>query len=91
MTEDLWGYACDVQQRVSGPFESDNLCIQGQDGIEVDLAAHPGDLNALRQVSHTLWNALTHVDSRVCFFFEQRAVHRSVEDSWRPNVDHCDA
>jgi len=64
-TEDFWGYyACDIQQRVSGAFESDNFRIQGQDGVGVDLVAHPGDLNALRQVSHTPWNVLIHVDSR---------------------------
>jgi len=67
VTEDLWGYACDVQQGVSGPFESDNLRIQGWDGVEVDLTAHPdGDLNPVRQVLHTVWNVFTHVDSRAC-------------------------
>jgi len=45
--EDFWGYACDVQQRVLGPFESDNFRIRA------------GDLNALRQVSHTLWNVFS--------------------------------
>ena len=54
VAEDFWRYACDVQQRVSGPFELDNFCIQGQDGVVVDLAAHPDDLNALRQAPHTL-------------------------------------
>jgi len=54
MTKDFWRYACDVQQRVPGPFESDNLRIQGQNGVVVDLAAHPCDLNALRQVLHMI-------------------------------------
>jgi len=54
VTKDFWRYACDVQQRVSGPFELDNLRIQGQDGVVVDLVAHPCDLNTLRQVLHTL-------------------------------------
>ena len=57
-TEDFWRYACDVQQRVPGALESDNFCVQGLDGVEVDLAAHPGDLKGLRQASHTLWNVL---------------------------------
>jgi len=49
VAEDFWRYACDFQQRVSGPFESDNFCIRA------------GDLNALRQVSHTL---LERINSR---------------------------
>jgi len=75
VTDNFWRYACDVQQGVSGALESDNFCIQGQDGAVVDLAARPGDLNALRQVLHTLRNALTHLDFSVCFFFEQQTVH----------------
>ena len=53
VTEDFWRYPCDIQQRVSGPFESDNFCI---DGVrEANLTAHPdGDLNAAREVSHTV-------------------------------------
>ena len=76
MTEDLWRYACDVQQRVSGPFEPDDFRVQGQDGAVVDLAAHPGDLNALRLVLHTLEKSLTHVVFRVRPFFGQQTLHR---------------
>ena len=75
VSEDFWRYACDVQQRVSGALESD--------GVEVDLAVHPGDLNALCQISHGPWNVLTHIDSCVCFFFGRGAAYRSVEEGWR--------
>jgi hypothetical protein len=44
--ENLWRYARDVQQRVSSPFESDDFRVQGQNGVEVDLAA--GGLNSIR-------------------------------------------
>ena len=91
VTEDLWRYVCDIQQRVSGPFESDNFRIQGQDGVEVDLAAHPGGLNTLRKVSHALCNGPTHIGSYGRFFFEQQAAHRSAEESWRLDVGHCRA
>ena len=87
VTEDFWGYACDVQQRVSGPFESDNFCVRGEDGVVIDLAAHPGNLNALRQVSRTRRNELTHANSSACVFFERQAVHRGREKSWRLAID----
>jgi len=89
VTEDLWRYVCDIEQRVSGPFESDNLRFQGQDGVVVDLAAQPSGLNARFQVSHALCNVPTHIGSYARFFFEQRAAHRSAEESWRLDVDHC--
>ena len=73
VTEDFWGYACDIQQRVLDAFESDNFRIRA------------GDLTVLCQLSHALWNILAHVDSCACFF-ERQAVHRSVEESW--HCDH---
>jgi hypothetical protein len=79
--EDLWRYACDVQQRVSSAFESDDFRIQGQDGVEVDLAAHPGGLNSVRYRKNL--EILTHVDSCTCFLFGRQAVHHSEEESWR--------
>jgi len=90
VTEDFWRYACDFQQRVSSAFELDNFCIRGRGRVKVGLVAHLGDLNALCQVSDTLWNALTHVDFRACFSFEPQAVHRSVEGGWCLDVDHRD-
>jgi len=87
VTEDFWRYACDIQQRVSGPFESDNFCVRGQDGVVIDLAAHPGNLNALCQVSRTRRNELTHANSRACVFFERQVVRRGREKSWRLAID----
>ena len=48
VSEDFWGHACDVQQRIASAFESDDFCIQGQDGVEVDLAAIPDGKTSVR-------------------------------------------
>ena len=40
-TEDFRGYACDVQQRVSGTLQLGDLFIQRKNGLDVEFTVHP--------------------------------------------------
>ena len=66
VSEDFWGYACDVQQRIASAFASDNFYIKSGDGTRIGLVAIPGGLNLVRFRKYLGTSSLTLTVSLIC-------------------------